>query len=33
MRLEDDVAAAHGVVYVEPLWQGDEYSLCMARLT
>jgi hypothetical protein len=30
---EDDVAAVYGVVDVEPLWLGDEYSRRMARLT
>jgi hypothetical protein len=30
---EDDVVAAHGVVDVEPLWPGDEYSRCTTRLT
>jgi hypothetical protein len=30
---EDDVAAAYGVVDVEPLWPGDEYSRRTTRLT
>jgi hypothetical protein len=29
----DDVAAAYGVVDVEPLWSGDEYSRRTMRLT
>jgi hypothetical protein len=30
---ENDVVAAYGVVDVEPLWPGDEYSRRTTRLT
>jgi hypothetical protein len=33
VRPKDDVAAAYGVVDVELLWPGDEYSRRTARLT